>query len=100
MDAILRAPTRTQASSRPRRSGISQSASLSRLKTWGNLSADRASSGDASKRSSGTWRPDDYDVIDANGRDIGRDRNTLRLRLDPQGDANGLEPGMTAWLSR
>jgi hypothetical protein len=31
----------------------------------GNLSADRSSSGDASKRSSGTWGPDDYDVIDA-----------------------------------
>jgi HlyD family secretion protein len=28
------------------------------------------------------------------------DRNTLRLRLDPQGDASGLEPGMTVWLSR
>jgi HlyD family secretion protein len=28
------------------------------------------------------------------------DRNTLRLRLDPQGDAAGLEPGMTVWLSR
>ena len=28
------------------------------------------------------------------------DRNTLRLRLDPQGDATGLEPGMTVWLSR
>jgi hypothetical protein len=26
----------------------------------------------ASKRSSGTWGPDDYDVIDSNGRDIGR----------------------------
>jgi hypothetical protein len=26
----------------------------------------------ASKRSSGTWGPDDYDVIDAQGRDIGR----------------------------
>jgi hypothetical protein len=26
----------------------------------------------ASKRSSGTWGPDDYDVIDAHGRDIGR----------------------------
>jgi HlyD family secretion protein len=28
------------------------------------------------------------------------DRNTLRLRLDPQGDAIGLEPGMTVWLPR
>ena len=28
------------------------------------------------------------------------DRNTLRLRLDPQRDASGLEPGMTVWLSR
>jgi len=28
------------------------------------------------------------------------DRNTLRLRLDPQGDASGLEPGMTVWISR
>jgi HlyD family secretion protein len=28
------------------------------------------------------------------------DRNTLRLRLDPQGDRAGLEPGMTVWLSR
>jgi HlyD family secretion protein len=28
------------------------------------------------------------------------DRNTLRLRLDPQGDATGLEPGMTVWLNR
>jgi HlyD family secretion protein len=28
------------------------------------------------------------------------DRNTLRLRLDPQGDLTGLEPGMTVWLSR
>jgi HlyD family secretion protein len=26
------------------------------------------------------------------------DRNTLRLRLDPQADAQGLEPGMTVWL--
>jgi hypothetical protein len=26
----------------------------------------------ASKRSSGTWGPDDYDVIDAADRDIGR----------------------------
>jgi HlyD family secretion protein len=28
------------------------------------------------------------------------DRATLRLRLDPQGDATGLEPGMTVWLHR
>jgi HlyD family secretion protein len=28
------------------------------------------------------------------------DRNTLRLRLDPQGDATGLEPGMTVWIAR
>jgi HlyD family secretion protein len=28
------------------------------------------------------------------------DRNTLRLRLDPQGDQTGLEPGMTVWLNR
>ena len=28
------------------------------------------------------------------------DRSTLRLRLDPQGDAAGLEPGMTVWLNR
>jgi HlyD family secretion protein len=28
------------------------------------------------------------------------DRNTLRLRLDPQGDAAGLEPGMTVWIAR
>jgi len=28
------------------------------------------------------------------------DRNTLRLRLDPQGDAIGFEPGMTVWLNR
>ena len=26
----------------------------------------------ASKRSSGTWGPDGYDVIDSDGRDIGR----------------------------
>ena len=26
------------------------------------------------------------------------DRNTLRLRLDPQGDAAGLEPGMSVWI--
>ena len=28
------------------------------------------------------------------------DRSTLRLRLDPQGDSTGLEPGMTVWLNR
>ena len=28
------------------------------------------------------------------------DRNTLRMRLDPQGDPTGFEPGMTVWLSR
>jgi HlyD family secretion protein len=28
------------------------------------------------------------------------DRNSLRLRLDPQGDAGGFEPGMTVWLNR
>jgi HlyD family secretion protein len=28
------------------------------------------------------------------------DRNTLRLRLDPQGDQAGFEPGMTVWLNR
>jgi HlyD family secretion protein len=28
------------------------------------------------------------------------DRNTLRLRLDPQGDSEGLEPGMTVWIER
>jgi HlyD family secretion protein len=28
------------------------------------------------------------------------DRATLRLRLDPQGDQTGLEPGMTVWLVR
>jgi HlyD family secretion protein len=28
------------------------------------------------------------------------DRNTLRLRLDPQGDEIGFEPGMTVWLNR
>ena len=26
------------------------------------------------------------------------DRNTLRLRLDPQGGTSGLEPGMTVWI--
>jgi HlyD family secretion protein len=26
------------------------------------------------------------------------DRNTLRLRLDPEGDRVGLEPGMTVWI--
>jgi HlyD family secretion protein len=28
------------------------------------------------------------------------DRNTLRLRLDPQGDVSGFHPGMTVWLNR
>jgi HlyD family secretion protein len=28
------------------------------------------------------------------------DRNTLRLRIDPQGDRSGFEPGMTVWLNR
>jgi HlyD family secretion protein len=28
------------------------------------------------------------------------DRNTLRLRLDPQGDTSRLEPGMTVWIAR
>ena len=28
------------------------------------------------------------------------DRNTLRLRLDPQTDATGFEPGMTVWIHR
>jgi HlyD family secretion protein len=28
------------------------------------------------------------------------DRNTLHLRLDPQGDSTGLEPGTTVWLIR
>jgi HlyD family secretion protein len=28
------------------------------------------------------------------------DRNTLRLRLDPQGGASQLEPGMTVWIAR
>ena len=28
------------------------------------------------------------------------DRNTLRLRLDPQGDPRGFEPGMTVWIIR
>src|SRR5215510_8040458 len=28
------------------------------------------------------------------------DRNTLRLRLDPQGDAGTLQPGMTVWIRR
>jgi HlyD family secretion protein len=28
------------------------------------------------------------------------DRNTLRLRLDPQGDPAGFEFGMTVWLNR
>ena len=30
----------------------------------------------------------------------GHDRNTLRLRLDPQGDRAGLAPGMTVWFIR
>jgi HlyD family secretion protein len=28
------------------------------------------------------------------------DRNTLRMRLDPQKDSEGLEPGMTVWIER
>jgi len=28
------------------------------------------------------------------------DRNTLRLRLDPHGDAAALEPGMTVWIAK
>jgi HlyD family secretion protein len=28
------------------------------------------------------------------------DRSTLRLRVDPQGDPAGYEPGMTVWLNR
>jgi HlyD family secretion protein len=28
------------------------------------------------------------------------DRNTLRLRLDPQAQATGFEPGMTVWIAR
>src|SRR5262245_25804475 len=28
------------------------------------------------------------------------DRNTLRLRLDPQGDSTEFQPGMTVWLNR
>jgi HlyD family secretion protein len=28
------------------------------------------------------------------------DRNTLRLRLDPQGSSAGLEPGMTVWIEQ
>jgi hypothetical protein len=36
----------------------------------------------ASKRSSGTWGPDDYDVIDSRGRDIGR---ILKERWRPDG---------------
>jgi HlyD family secretion protein len=28
------------------------------------------------------------------------DRSTLRLRLDPQADAGGFEPGMTVWIHR
>ena len=30
----------------------------------------------------------------------GHDRNTLRLRLDLQGDPTGFEPGMSVWLDR
>jgi HlyD family secretion protein len=30
----------------------------------------------------------------------GHDRNTLRLRVDPQGNTMGFEPGMTVWLNR
>jgi HlyD family secretion protein len=26
------------------------------------------------------------------------DRNTLRLRLDPESGLSGLEPGMTVWI--
>jgi HlyD family secretion protein len=40
---------------------------------------------------SGTWQAErvigDHD-----------DRNTLRLRLDPEGEPAGLEPGMTVWI--
>jgi HlyD family secretion protein len=28
------------------------------------------------------------------------DRNTLRLRVDPQGDPTGLDAGTTVWLNR
>jgi HlyD family secretion protein len=28
------------------------------------------------------------------------DRNTVRLRLDPQGDATGFDPGVTVWMVR
>jgi len=39
-----------------------------------------------------TWRAE---------RAIGdHDRNTPRLRLDPQGDLTGLDSGMTVWLDR
>ena len=39
-----------------------------------------------------TWQPE---------RAVGdHARNTLRLRLDPLGDASSLDPGMTVWLSR
>jgi HlyD family secretion protein len=31
---------------------------------------------------------------------VDHDRNTLRLRLDPQGQMAGLEPGMTVWIER
>jgi hypothetical protein len=41
-----------------------------RARTKGRSAAPRPRH--ASKRSSGTWGPDDYDVIDAAGRDIAR----------------------------
>jgi HlyD family secretion protein len=28
------------------------------------------------------------------------DRSTLRLRLDPDGEATGLEPGATVWIDK
>jgi HlyD family secretion protein len=28
------------------------------------------------------------------------DRNTLRLRLDPEGELAGLQPGMTVWIQQ
>jgi HlyD family secretion protein len=28
------------------------------------------------------------------------DRNTLRLRLDPEGEPAGFEPGMTVWIGQ
>ena len=40
-------------------------------------------------------------ALDQAERAIGdHDRSTLRLRLDPQGDATAFEPGMTVWLVR